>query len=222
MFEVIMLAALLPLSVLYSWWRFVNAPNALHPGLRKACHGAGLIALALLAAFILSNTQGIGNFLAPGLSGERLYAVIGWGLVVVVGLRLLRTGMLLSPAPLFDASGVAFGGLLKIAVGVAVYVMVWDANIGWGVPLDVMTGIASFLYMGAPYSKWAVLAVIVWCLVTGAMKFFLAVRGRRRTAKMPPAVANPRGEARNMTPAEARAAMQGTGGMKSNLDDMEF
>ena len=127
-----------------------------------ASRGAAMIALALLAWLRL---------------GPILPAWFPW-----VALPVMIWGALC----LFNGAKFSVGwrdpklitrALLKAGVGAALYLLVWHANIRWGVPLDLLSGVAVFLYTTAPYGEWAVSAVVVWCLVTGLTRLLLVLRG---------------------------------------------
>lgn len=149
-----------------NWWAEYKAHlNQLGPrerALAEASHGAAMIVLPVVAYVV-----GIGAILPPW-SRLAALAVMFWG-----GLRLFNGAKF--SVGWRDPQLIA-RALVKIGVGVAVYVLVWQATTAW-VPRGLLAVIASYLYTTAPFGKWSVVAIVWWCLVTGTTKLILVLRG---------------------------------------------
>jgi hypothetical protein len=160
-----LLLAALACGVLFDLWSV--SKNFSHPqgpreaALREAAQGATAIVLALLAVLKLGQVL-------PAWSPLAALAVSIWG-----GLRLYN-GAKFSVG--WRDPKLTSRALVRVGVGLAVYWVVWHGTIA-SVPLPVLEGIGAFLMAGWPYSNWAVVAVIVWCVVGGATKLFLVLRG---------------------------------------------
>lgn len=213
--------AVLPLVGLFAWVRFLHQENPLRPGLKKASHGAGLVALCVLAYVAVNRAGSLENFTGPALAAYAGYIKLAWVLGIIIGLWLLRTGATISKEGFLDPVGVVGMALVKIGVGVAVYLLVWKATIAW-VPRELVANIALYLYMTAPYGEWTVWAVIVWCVVTGCTKIAVVrMRQPPRLKTDAPPDSNLHGDSDFADPAEAAAAMKGQGNL-SRMDKETF
>jgi hypothetical protein len=134
--------------------------DARSAALAEASHGAAMIALAVMAVLRL------GRFL-PAWFPLAALAVVIWG-----SLRLFK-GAKFSVG--WRDPELITGALVKCGIGAAIYVLVWNPPAS--LPVQAFVSIAAFLDMTAPYGRWAVSAVVIWCVVTGLTKLVLVLRG---------------------------------------------
>jgi len=179
--------------------------------LQRASHGAALIVLVLLAVIFAFRVRDIPGFFiraatdpADAWPGLLLLVPLAYGLArFLAGVRRswgVRDGLL------------ATRSFVKLAIGGLGWWLLWtDAVLRVTAP-NFWLALCSLLL--------TVLAI--WWFVSGTVSFLLLTFGGRRQPKMPPAVSDPHGAARDATPAEARAAMRGHGGQRSALDDERF
>jgi len=110
--------------------------------------------------------------------------------------------------------------VVKIAVGAAVVVIVWNPPV-W-IPLDARAAVYAFRTAGAPYSDLVIEAIVLWCVVTGVVRLVLTISGGFRfRRRVPRPVPMPHGESRFAEPGEGQRAMQGQSQI-SRMDGRKF
>ena len=214
----VLFLVLVPIIFIDLWWRHNRNWRFLNPveqNLQRTSHSAAMIVFVILALAVNVWLDGWREFgaLFPWMIAHPGDA---W-LPVALGCALVAVGVARFLAGAHRVAGVRDGLLqsrafVKLALGGGVtgyLVAMWP----WG---QLGASLPGFLAVAA------VFLVGVWLLATGAVRFLLLTFGGRRQPKMPPAVSDPHGAARDATPAEARAAMRGHGGQRSALDDERF
>lgn len=205
---------LLLLSPLMMWHERSQRFRMLSPieqNLQRASHGAALIVLVLLFVyFIVGLNEARAWF--PSFMRNPSDAWPGLLLVLPVayGLPRFLTGAKRCWGQR-DAL-LAMRALVKIGVGAAGVWFLTSNEVAREFSPNLWTALILL----------ALVAVAIWCLITGVVRFVLLTMGGQRQPKMPRAFPNPHGAARDATPGEASTAMRGYGGQRSALDDERF
>lgn len=196
-------------------WRTLDP---VEQNLQRASHGAALVGLVLLAAVDTpdSAVSFIRSHAPAGMwPGLLLLPPLAYGLVrFLVGVYRswgMRDGML------------TWRAVVKIAVGI---VLLFYVPFDKGLILRLASSVSSYATLRESW-ELALLVLVplaaYWCLVTGIVRFVLAISGglRFRRKKVPPPVTMPHGDSRVAGPGEGRRAMQGQG-RKSRMDGRKF
>jgi hypothetical protein len=185
--------------------------------LTRASHGIGIIVLLVVAGIALRQIWRwqLSDFIGALQAGDPLTWVPALLLLLVITWAVLwvMTGIRRSLA--FGAerdSRVITRSVLKILAGAALVLVLFR-------PPQQYAGAIAFV-RSVPYLPFAVMALAGWLAATGAMKFSLALKGRRKPPKPP--VEPTKDPARDATEDEAAEDMQGHGGRRTSLDDEEF
>lgn len=157
--EVIALLFLLPIAAFHSWQYSIKKREPRDQELTKAAHGAAMVVLAIMY-FVFSG----GHYVPFPRPNETVLTLLG--VTVVWGLFWLVTGASRSRG--YRDSRIAMRAALKIGTGLAIYIFRMD--------------IIFFLRPHLPqstwnYAMWLGFAIMVWCIVTGAVKLGLVMRG---------------------------------------------
>jgi hypothetical protein len=185
--------------------------------LSRASHGMGILVVLVIAGIALRQVWRwqLSDFTAALQAGDPLHWVPASLLLLVVTLALMwvmtGTRRALRAGAERD-SRVMTRSLVKILAGLAVVFVVWK-------PPAQYAGLAAWLW-SVPYLPYAVIAFASWLAVTGATKFLIAAKGRRKPRPSPVTPSRP--PARDATAAEALEDMQGRGGRTTSLDNREF
>jgi hypothetical protein len=185
--------------------------------LTRASHGVGILVLLVLAGIALRQVWRwqLSDLIGALRAGDPLHWVPALLLLLVVtwGVLWVMTGVRRSIA--FGAerdSRIITRAVLKILAGAALVLVLFK-------PPAQYAGAIEFV-RAVPYLPFAVLALAAWLSATGAVKFSLTLKGRRRPRQPPETPSKP--PARDATPDEALEDMQGHGGRRSKLDEREF
>lgn len=211
MFEIVALLVLAPLLLWYEQSQRFQRLTPVEQNLQRASHGFALMVFVLFLAFGMYGVSGVVGFFSQFVAnpGDHWIGALIFGGVFVYGLVRFLAGV-------HRSAGVrdwllAFRALVKIAVGIVAFVFLWRGGLERLLGVDFWAAIVLFLLLGGAW----------WCILTGAVRFLLTL-GIRRRQKAPPLHPSPRGAARDASPAEAKAAMQGSGGRKISLDKEMF
>ena len=209
--------ALLPLVLLWhwgrGWFRYIKYLPPREQALARASHGAAMIALAALCLYVSGTPLTLGA--AARLWATNPAAIAAWCAVVAWGVGWLVIGASRSRGPR-DAL-LASRAVVKTAVGIGTgYLLMTGAREGnWlGELSDPETAAIFFVLAAFP----------VWCTATGLVKLGLVMRGAggRRPRASEVEEQKSRGSAGDASPNEAAAALQGRGGRRLALDELEF
>jgi hypothetical protein len=151
--------------------------------LAVASHGAGFLALAVLAVCVAGSSQAMRFMLdAPDASASWLHRIgallaVAWA---VAGLLWFLSGARRALAWAgFHDSRLITRALVKIGFGAALWWAVWYPPMSW--PRDVLLWMAYARAM--PISRVCIEAMIIWLLVTGTTKLLFVVMPRFGSAR---------------------------------------
>jgi hypothetical protein len=186
-FTLIVYLAALPFALVSDvvfWFKRARTTSDVRANeLAVASHGAGFLALAVLAVCVAGSSQAMRFMLnAPDASADWLHRVgallaVAWA---VAGLLWFFSGARRSLAWAgFRDSRLIMRAVVKIGFGAALWWAVWYPPASW--PRDVLLWMAYARAM--PISRVCIDAAVVWLVVTGAVKLLLVVVPRFASAR---------------------------------------
>lgn len=173
--EIIVSIILLPVTLVMnifhwsgSYRTFIQRQEPRAQELTKASHGAAVLALAGLLLYT-AGAPVITRFLAALRAAPddpwHLFPALAFAGVVLWGLLWLVSGARRSLAFAGRDSRYLTRAVVKIALGVGLWLAFWHPPLSWSVSIGAVRSV--------PFSAVAVVGVVAWLTVTGLTKFLL-------------------------------------------------